>query len=234
MLEEVAREEEQAVGGDDLVKVIDDHRRGERHDGAERLAVLEAVAQRAVGAHRDATDERVLAASREREHPTRHLHELLAHEAPVVVVDLGLVQVERVVARGHDHGDPVILGPAADAGLTDPVRMVARDAMQQEERLERGLLGRVGALLPGAHLVLEAAAGVAHHRVRGVCGTLVVDGEDDLERGGAHEGGGEVINANEGHGVSFGLTRRTRTSIALRRRALLGRLLGGLGSAFGA
>ena len=75
--------------------------------------------------------------------------------------------------------------------------------MKQEERLEGLLLGRVGHALPRAVLSLDRLLGVAQVGVDGVGGALVVEGKDDLKRGGAHEARGEVVNADEGHGASL-------------------------------
>ena len=72
--------------------------------------------------------------------------------------------------------------------------------MQQEERLEGRLLGRVGHALPRAVLGLDGLLGMTQVRVDGIGGALVVEGKDDLKRGGAHEARGEVVDTDEGHG----------------------------------
>lgn len=105
-----------------------------------------------------------------------------------------MIEIEGVIAGGHDHGEVMVFGECADAGLGDEVRMVARDAVQQEKRLERALADGIG----GSHVALVVMAQVVVER-HGV--TRVVDRQDDIEGCGAHERGGEIVNGNACQGT---------------------------------
>ena len=59
------------------------------------------------------------------------LDELLADELAMPFIDLGLVEVEAVLARGHDERDVARLSRLDHVCAVDPVHVAAEEAMQQ-------------------------------------------------------------------------------------------------------
>ena len=138
---------------------------GQRGNVAERIRVLKTVADGAKATHGKAGDEGILASVRQREGGSHDARQLLADERAVVVERNEAVHVVHVVARGHDHGKVLLLGPALDTAIGTPVGVVAKHAVQQIQRLER----------LGARLVV---AGLGRH---------LVDRQDHVDRDSAQK-----------------------------------------------
>ena len=139
--------------------------------------VFQAVAQRAVAAHRQAADEGILALAGEGEHAAGQLDKLLTDKLAVILAGAGAVKVERVVAGRHDDAEVVVSGVALQTGAGHPVHCAADDAVQQVE---------CGELLLRRQGVVE----VRHF----------VGGQHDRDGHGTHQTAGKNRHLDKSHG----------------------------------